>query len=161
MPAGSVGEVYWVNALRGLKLLGEEWPEPLTYERLESVELRIWGEDQSYDMSCKHRTSKTWAKTFDCWLASPDAAQRPHGEDIGVAFADSSAFCDRLIHFYPYTLDITAEAVTVLDAFERWTVADSAAVVPADTEDAAVAVGESADPLQVLVTPGRFPLDVL
>ena len=38
---------------------------------------------------------------------------------------------------------------------------DLAAVVPADLEDAALGVGESADPLQVFVPPGRLPLDVL
>ena len=44
----------------------------------------------------------------------------------------------------------------------RTTHADNlATAVSADTEDAALGVGESADPLQVLVTPGRFPLDVL
>ena len=128
IPAGSVGKVYWVNALWGLKLLGEEWPEPRTFERLESVELRIWGEDQYYDMSCRDGPSPTWAKVFDCWLASPVAAQSPHGEDIGIAFADSSAFGDRLTHFYPYTFDIPAEALTVLAAFERRTVSDRAAV---------------------------------
>ena len=88
---------------------------------LEGVELRIWGEDRSYDMSCRHRPSTAGPKTFDCWLGSPDAAQGPRG-----AHADNGA-----------------------------------TVVPADTEDAALGVGESADPLQVLVTPGRFPLDVV
>ena len=38
---------------------------------------------------------------------------------------------------------------------------DLPAVVPADLEDAALGVGESADPLQVLVAPGRLPLDDL
>lgn len=53
-------------------------------------------------------------------------AQGPHGEDVAVTFADSSALGDRLIHFYPYTVDIEAEALRVLAAFERGTDADRA-----------------------------------
>ena len=124
IPAGSVGKVYWAGALRGVKVLGEEWPEPRTFERLESVELAIWGDDSRYEMSCRNGPSPTWAKVFDYWLPSPVAAQSPHGEDIGIAFADSSAFGDRLIHFDPYTFDIAAEALTVFAAFERRTVSD-------------------------------------
>ena len=36
-----------------------------------------------------------------------------------------------------------------------------ATIIPADTEDTALGVGESTDPLQVRVTPGRLPFDVL
>lgn len=128
IPAGSAGKVYWVNALRGLKLLGEEWPEPRTFERLESVELAIWGDDRRYEMSCRDGASPIWAKVFDCWLPSQGAAQSPHGEDIGIAFADSSALGDRLIHFDPYTFDIAAEALTVLAAFESRPGSDPGAV---------------------------------
>ncbi len=130
IPAGSVGKVFWAGALREGKVLGEEWPEPRTFERLESVELAIWGDDSRYEMSCRHSASLTWAKVFDCWLPSPSpvAAQGPHGEDIGIAFADSSALGDRLVHFDPYTVDIGAEALTVLAAFERRTGSDPAAV---------------------------------
>lgn len=130
IPAGSIGRVYWAGALQEGKVLGEEWPEPRTFERLESVELAIWGDDSRYEMSCRHSASLTWAKVFDCWLPSPSpvAAQGPHGEDIGIAFADSSALGDRLVHFDPYTFDIAAEALTVLAAFERRTGSDPAAV---------------------------------
>lgn len=38
---------------------------------------------------------------------------------------------------------------------------DLAAVVPVDREDAALSVGKSADSLQVLFVPGRFPFDIL
>lgn len=128
IPAGSVGKVHWAGALREGKVLGEEWPEPRTFERLESVELAIYGEDSRHEMPCRHSDSPTWAKVFECWLPSPVAPQSRHGEDIGIAFADSSALGDRLVHFFPYTFDIAAEALTVLAAFARRTGSDPAAV---------------------------------
>ena len=128
IPAGSIGKVFWAGALREGKVLGEEWPEPQAFERLESVELAIWGDDGRYEMPCRHSASLTWAKVFDCWLPSPVATQSPHGEDVGIAFADSSALGDRLVHFYPYTLDIAAEELTVLAAFERRAGSDPATV---------------------------------
>ena len=123
IPAGSIGRVHWAGALREGRVLGEEWPEPRTFERLESVELAIYGDDSRYEMSCRRSASLTSAKVFDCWLPSPG----PHGEDIGITFADSSALGDRLIRFHPYTFDIPAEALTVLTAFARGTESDRAA----------------------------------
>ena len=123
IPAGSVGRVYWARST-GLADLGEIWPEPQTFERLESVRLTIWGDDRLYPMSCRDGPSPQWAKVFDCWLAYPGG---PNGEDIGITFADSSFFGDRLTSFFPYTFDIEAEALTVLARFEIRTVADRAA----------------------------------
>ena len=124
IPAGSVGKVYWTRARRELKDLGEEWPEPQTFERIESVRLIVWGDDRLYPMSCRDGPSPIWAKVFDCWLAYPGG---PNGEDIGIAFGDSSFSGDRSTDFYPYTFDIEAEALTVLAGFEIRTMADRAA----------------------------------
>ena len=146
IPAGSLAKVYWAGALRGLEVFGaEEWPEPRTFERLESVELAIWGDDSRYEMSCRDNASATRARVFDCWLASTGG---PNGEDIGIAFADSSGLGDRITDFYPYTFDIEAEALTVLVAFARGTESDRAAgsvyrlrVLPVQEQGAVPAMG--------------------
>ena len=57
--AGSVGNVYWAGALRGLKVLGDEWPEPQSFERLENVKVRIWGDESVYTMTCRDGASPT------------------------------------------------------------------------------------------------------
>lgn len=67
--AGSVAKVYWAGALRGLDVfVGEEWPEPRSFERLESVKVRVWGDDSVYTMPCKENTSRREARVFECWL---------------------------------------------------------------------------------------------
>lgn len=126
IPAGSVAKVDWAGALRGLEVFsGEEWPEPHTFERLEGVKVRVWGDDSVYTMPCREKSpSPTRARVFDCWLASTGG---PNGEDIGIAFADSSDLGDRVTDFYPYTFAIEAEALTVLTAFARGTESDRAA----------------------------------
>lgn len=129
-------EIGKLASLRYLDLIGSGWsgaipPEMANLAGLQSLKFNSLGYvgpgDQGWLVPdlCVRDSRRLLA-----WLAalhwnpprcSGGGTGGPNGEDIGIAFADSSGFGDRSTDFYPYTFDIEAEGLTVLAAFARGT----------------------------------------